>query len=202
MEQVSLAGIGRRQIAEHSLGIIDDAVGNLVAGAGIEVVGKHILVGNGVHAPGGEAAGEVLQILGVSVKHGSSAAHSVSAVVLAHNPVGILGGLLGVEGVVAGAGGAQIAEGLVVELVVLAVLLHGEDDCAVVAVGLAVLNHGSGRGDGAGVHVRDVSLHAGEHALGSLVEDDNLVVLLGQTGPLLAVQLVDTHRLLGACAVA
>ena len=203
VEQVALTGIGGSQIAEDGHGLIDHAVGDLVGGAGIEMVGEHIPVGDRVHAPGGEVLSKVLQILHVAVEHGGAAAQTVAAVVLLHDPVGI-GGVEGVEGVVAAAGGAQVAEGGVEQAVVLPVLLNLKDQSAVGADGLAALDGSSGGENGAGGGDGGVTVHAAQNALGGLVVEDDLIALGGQTGTLVALldQLVDADGLLTGGAVA
>ena len=126
MQCILLSRVGRREVAEHRLRLIHNTVGDLVAAAGEEVIGKHIPVGNGIHTPCGEGTGVVLQILRLALKRGGTAAHGVASVVGSQRPVRILGSLRRIEGVVAGAGGAQVTEGSIAETVILAVLLHLE----------------------------------------------------------------------------
>ena len=203
VQGVVLTGVGGSQVAEDGLGLIDNAVGDLVGAAGIEVVGEDVTVGDSVHAPGGEGAGVGLEVLHVAAELGAAAAHLVAAVVLLHQPVGILGSLLGVEGVVAGAGGAQVTEGLVVETIVFAVLFDLEDHGAVGAVGHSAFNGSGSHVDIAAVNVGQVAAHAGQNALGGQVVDDDLVTLGGHAGTdHVVIELVDADRLLAAGTVA
>ena len=94
----------------------------------------------------------------------------------AQRPVGILADFLLVEGVVAGAVGAQIAVGLVVELVVVAVLLDLKDHGAVFGDGLAVLDLCQSLIDGGA----GLAVLRSQNRLGVLVVDDDLVAFLRQ----------------------
>ena len=202
MQRILLPRIGRRKVAEHRLRLIHNTVGDLVAAAGEEVIGKHIPVGNGIHTPCGEGTGVVLQILRLALKRGGTAAHGVASVVGSQRPVRILGSLRRIEGVVAGASGAQVTEGSIAETVILAVLLHLEQQRAIGADCLVALDLGARRLHGAAVDIGQIALHAGQNALRGEIIDHDLVALGRQTRTHhIVIELVDGHRLLtGAVA--
>ena len=202
MQRIFLSCIGRCKVAEDCLRLIHDAVGDLIAAAGEEVIGKHIPVGNGIHTPCGEGTGVVLQILRLILKCSGTAAHGVASVVRGQRPVGILGCLGGIEGIVAGAGGTQVSKGRIAEAVIIAVLFNLEQQRAVGANRLVAHNRGARRLNGAAVDVGQIALHAGQDALGSKVVNHNLVALRGQIRTdHVVIQLVDGNGLLaGAVA--
>ena len=170
-------GIG--QVAEDDGGHIDDAAGQVHAlGNGVEEELVNVIIGDIVHGVGLVGVGVVLQELAVgAVELGGPGLHVIAAGLAGgQSPVGVLGGLQGVEGVVAGAVGAQIAVGLIVEAVVIAVLRDGEDHAAVGGGGDAVLDGGQGVADGLGV------ILSGQDALGGQVVDDHLLAHGGQGG--------------------
>ena len=115
------------------------------------------------------------------VELGSAALHLVAAHAAgagADQPIGIVAGGLGIESVVAGAVCAEVAVGLVVEAVVVAVFLHLEHHGAVGAGSLAILNGGGGLVDGgAGC----IIVLRSQDSLGILIVDDHLVAHGGET---------------------
>ncbi|SCJ72325.1 Uncharacterised protein [uncultured Flavonifractor sp.] len=175
---VVLAHIGVGQEAEGDGGHVDHAIGDGDAlSHGVEVEGVDVLVAVVVQAVGLVGAGVVLQVLGVlAVELGGAALQVEAAVEGGQLPVGVLGGLGGVEGVVAGAVGAEVAvRGLEAEP--LAVDFHGEDPGAVGGSGHAVSHGGLGVVDGgAGL----VAVAAGQNALGALVVEHHLSAVLRQ----------------------
>ena len=111
---------------------------------------------------------------------GGAALHLVAAHVAgagADQPIGIVAGGLGIESVVAGAVCAEVAVGLVVEAVVVAVFLHLEHHGAVGADSLAILNGGGRLVDGGAGFV--IVLRS-QDRLGVLIVDDHLVAHGGE----------------------
>ncbi len=166
-------------------GHIHDAAGQLrplrhgVEGEGVDGVVQ--ITGGAIHTVHLEAVAVILQPLAVfAVILGGAALHFVAAHVagaLPDQPVGVLAGSEGIEGVVAGAVGAQIAVGLVVEAIVLAAALHGKDHGAVGADSLAVGNGGGRLVDGGTV---GVVILLRQNRLSALVVDDHLIAGLRQ----------------------
>ena len=174
---VVLPHIGREHGAEVDGGGVHDAVHCGRARAhGIEGEGVDGVVGDIVHGVDLEAVAVILQPLAVlAVKLGGAVLHLVAAYAAgagANRPVGIVTGGLAIEGVVAGAVGAEVAVGLVVETVVVAVFLYLEHHGAVGADSLAVFNGGGRLVDGGAVGV--VVLRS-QDSLGVLIVDDHLV---------------------------
>ena len=180
-EGVILSHIGVIDRAEIDDGHVDNAFGDFDAFRdGIEIKGVDGVVSDVVHAVHFEGIGVVFQPLAMALVFCGAALHLKAAHAAGagtHEPVGVIGGSLAVERVVAGAGGAEIAVGLVFEAVVFAVSLHGKDHRAVFRNGLAVLNHGERLGDCGAFRV---VILCGQHGLGVLVVDDHLIVGLGQ----------------------
>ena len=116
-----------------------------------------------------------------AVEFGGAVLHLVAAHAAgagAEEPIGIVAGGLGIESVVAGAVCAEVAVGLVVEAVVVAVFLHLEHHGAVGAGSLAILNGGGGLVDGgAGC----IIVLRSQDSLGILIVDDHLVAHGGET---------------------
>ncbi len=175
--------IGIGEGTEVHNGHVDDAIIDVHAvGKAVEVelidggVSSAAILVGGIEAIGLVAVGVVLQVLGGgAVVLGGTAEHLVAAGQGLQRPVGILGCGLGVEGVVAGAVGAQIAVGLVDETEVVAVLFHGEHHAAVGGAGLTVFDLSHHVVDALGVVL------GSQHALGVLVVDDDLAACGGQT---------------------
>ena len=175
--------IGVGEGAEVHNGHVDDAIIDVHAvGKAVEVelidggVSSAAILVGGIEAVGLVAVGIVLQVLGGgAVVLGGTAEHLVAAGQGLQRPVGILGCGLGVEGVVAGAVGAQVAVGLVDEAEVVAVLFHGEHHAAVGGAGLTVFDLSHHVVDALGVVL------GSQHALGVLVVDDDLAACGGQT---------------------
>ena len=169
-------------VAEDQLGIIDDAAHQGAHGEvgvqGVEEELVNVIVGDIVHGVGLVGVGIVFQVLAVGavVLGGAGLQMPAAGLALEEQPVGILAPLLGVEGVVAGAVGAQIAVGLVVEAVVFAVSENGEDHGAVVGDEGILLHIAGDIFDGLGV------ILGAQDTLGAEVVDDDLVALGGQTG--------------------
>ena len=179
-----LEGVLRR--AEHDLRVVDDALVNLhVLRHGIEEEGVDGVVRDVVHAVGLEGIGVVFQPLAVAaVKLRRAMLHLIAAHAAgagAHEPVGVLSldGIikcLAVEGVVAGAVGAQVAVGLVFEAQILAVLLDLKHDRAVRRNGLVVHDLRRSLVDRRAFRADLL----GQNRLGVLVVDHDLVAGLGQ----------------------
>ena len=197
-----LEGVLRR--AEHDLRVVDNALVNLhVLRHGIEEEGVDGVVRDVVHAVGLEGIGVVFQPLAVAaVKLRRAmlhlkAAHAAGAG--AHEPVGVLSldGIikcLAVEGVVAGAVGAQVAVGLVFEAQIFAVLLDLKHDRAVRRNGLVVHDLRRSLVDRRAFRADLL----GQNRLGVLVVDHDLVTGLGQlAGGLVGAVVHDQIELLG-----
>ena len=182
-EGIVRAHIGIGQVAQDHGGVIHDTVRDRARAHGVEGEGVDGVVGDGglVHGIDLEAVAVILQPLAVSLVLGGAALHLVAAYAAgagAHQPVGVLADGLGVEGVVAGAARAEVAVGLVVEAVVVAVFLHLEHHGAVGAGSLAILNGGGGLVDGgAGC----IIVLRSQDSLGILIVDDHLVTHGGET---------------------
>ena len=181
-EGIVRAHIGIGQVAQDHGGVIHDAVHSLSAlRYGVEEEGVDGVVGDIIHGIDLEAVTVILQPLTMALVLGGAALHLVAAYAAgagAHQPVGVLADGLGVEGVVAGAARAEVAVGLVVEAVVVAVFLHLEHHGAVGAGSLAILNGGGGLVDGgAGC----IIVLRSQNSLGILIVDDHLVTGVGET---------------------
>ncbi len=171
-----VGGIDRTEVDGRG---VDDAARDVDAvGHTIKIEGIDGVVGDVIHGVGLEAVGVVLKPLAVlAVILGGAALHLIAAHAAAagaDEPVGVirchavLGEVLAVEGVVAGAVRAEIAVALVLEAVILAVFLHGEDHGAVGGSGPAVR-------DGRSRHVdRERVVLRGQHARGVLVIEHDL----------------------------
>ena len=179
---VVLTDIGRKHSAKVEAGLIHDAVHDSGTRHGVEAKRVDGVVGDIVHGVDLEAVVIVLQPLAVLAVVLCRAAFHLKAADAAgagaNQPIGIFTCGLGVECVVAGAVCAQVAIGLVVEAVVVAVFLNGEHDCAVCAAGLAVLNGGSRFENGRAVGVVVLS---SEDCSGVGVIDNDLTAFLGET---------------------
>ena len=150
-EGIVRAHIGIGQVAQDHGGVIHDAVRDRARAHGVEEEGVDGVVGDIIHGIDLEAVTVILQPLAMALVLGGAALHLVAAHVAgagADQPIGIVAGGLGIESVVAGAVGAEVAVGLVVEAVVVAVFLHLEHHGAVGADSLAILNGGGGLVDG------------------------------------------------------
>ena len=182
-EGIVRAHIGIGQVAQDHGGVIHDAVHSLSAlRYGIEEEGVDGVVGDIIHGIDLEAVTVILQPLAVfAVEFGGAVLHLVAAHAAgagAEEPIGIVAGGLGIESVVAGAVCAEVAVGLVVEAVVVAVFLHLEHHGAVGAGSLAILNGGGGLVDGgAGC----IIVLRSQNSLGILIVDDHLVAHGGET---------------------
>ena len=182
-EGIVRAHIGIGQVAQDHGGVIHDAVHSLSAlRYGIEEEGVDGVVGDTIHGIDLEAVTVILQPLAVfAVEFGGAVLHLVAAHAAgagAEEPIGIVAGGLGIESVVAGAVCAEVAVGLVVEAVVVAVFLHLEHHGAVGAGSLAILNGGGGLVDGgAGC----IIVLRSQNSLGILIVDDHLVAHGGET---------------------
>ena len=180
-EGVVHAHIGIAQLTQDHGGVIHDAVHSLSAlRYGVE--GVDGVVGDIIHGIDLEAVTVILQPLAVfAVEFGGAVLHLVAAHAAgagADQPIGIVAGGLGIESVVAGAVCAEVAVGLVVEAVVVAVFLHLEHHGAVGAGSLAILNGGGGLVDGgAGC----IIVLRSQNSLGILIVDDHLVAGVGET---------------------
>ena len=180
-EGIVRAHIGIGQVAQDHGGVIHDAVRDRARAHGVEGEGVDGVVGDIIHGIDLEAVTVILQPLTMALVLGGAALHLVAAYAAgagAHQPVGVLADGLGVEGVVAGAACAEVAVGLVVEAVVVAVFLHLEHHGAVGAGSLAILNGGGGLVDGgAGC----IIVLRSQNSLGILIVDDHLVTHGGET---------------------
>ena len=180
-EGIVRAHIGIGQVAQDHGGVIHDAVRDRARPHGVEGEGVDGVVGDIIHGIDLEAVTVILQPLTMALVLGGAALQLVAAHAAgagAHQPVGVLAGGLGVEGVVAGAACAEVAVGLVVEAVVVAVFLHLEHHGAVGAGSLAILNGGGGLVDGgAGC----IIVLRSQDSLGILIVDDHLVTHGGET---------------------
>ena len=196
-EGIVRAHIGIGQVAQDHGGVIHDTVRDRARAHGVEGEGVDGVVGDIIHGIDLEAVTVILQPLAMALVLGGAALHLVAAYAAgagAHQPVGVVAGGLGVEGVVAGAARAQIAVGLVAEAEIFAVCLHGEDHGAVAGGELTVGNGGHCLGNGGAVGVV-VLLCQGGACVG--VVDDDLASLCGQTAG-------GSHigHIVGGCAVA
>ena len=174
--------IGIGQVAQDHGGVIHDAVRDRARAHGVEGEGVDGVVGDIIHGIDLEAVTVILQPLAVfAVEFGGAVLHLVTAHAAgagAEEPIGIVAGGLGIESVVAGAVCAEVAVGLVVEAVVVAVFLHLEHHGAVGAGSLAILNGGGGLVDGgAGC----IIVLRSQDSLGILIVDDHLVAHGGET---------------------
>ena len=197
-EGIVRAHIGIGRVAQDHGGVIHDAVHSRSAlRYGVEEEGVDGVVGDIIHGIDLEAVTVILQPLTMALVLGGAALQLVAAYAAgagAHQPVGVLADALGVEGVVAGAARAEVAVGLVVEAVVVAVCLHSEDHGAVAGGELTVGNGGHCLGNGGAVGVV-VLLCQGGACVG--VVDDDLVTGVGETAG-------GSHigHIVGGCAVA
>ena len=179
---VVLTDICREHCAKVEGGRIHDAVHDGAAHRRVEVKRIDGVVGDIVHGVHLEAVVVVLQPLAVLVVELCRAAFHLKAADTAgagaNQPIGVFACGLSIEGVVAGAVCAQVAVGLVVETVVVAVFLNGEHDCTVCTGGLAVLN-----GGGCLEYRRavGVAVLSGEDRCGVGVIDNNFAASLGET---------------------
>ena len=182
IQLVVLTDICREHCAKVEGGRIHDAVHDGAAHRRVEVKRIDGVVGDIVHGVHLEAVIVVLQPLAVLVVELCRAAFHLKAADTAgagaNQPIGVFACGLSIEGVVAGAVCAQVAVGLVVETVVVAVFLNGEHDCTVCAGGLAVLN-----GGGCLEYRRafGVAVLSGEDRCGVGVIDNNFAAGLGET---------------------
>ena len=179
-EGIVRAHIGIGQVAQDHGGVIHDAVRDRARPHGVEGEGVDGVVGDIIHGIDLEAVTVILQPLTMALVLGGAALHLVAAYAAgagADQPVGVLADGLGVEGVVAGAARAEVAVGLVIEAVVVAVFLHLEHHGAVGAGSLAILNGGGGLVDGgAGC----IIVLRSQDSLGILIVDDHLVAHGGE----------------------
>ena len=199
-EGIVRAHIGIARLTQDHGGVIHDAVHSLSAlRYGVEGEGVDGVVGDIIHGIDLEAVTVILQPLTMALVLGGAALHLVAAHAAgagAHQPVGVLADGLGVEGVVAGAARAEVAVGLVVEAVVVAVFLHLEHHGAVGAGSLAILNGGGGLVDGgAGC----IIVLRSQNSLGILIVDDHLVAHGGEAA---GGGRCRTGNIVGAAAVA
>ena len=181
-EGIVRAHIGIGQVAQDHGGVIYDAVRDRARAHGVEGEGVDGVVGDIIHGIDLEAVTVILQPLAVfAAEFGGAVLHLVAAHAAgagAEEPIGIVAGGLGIESVVAGAVCAEVAVGLVVEAVVVAVFLHLEHHGAVGAGSLAILNGGGGLVDGgAGC----IIVLRSQDSLGILIVDDHLVAHGGET---------------------
>ena len=181
-EGIVRAHIGIGQVAQDHGGVIHDAVRDRARAHGVEGEGVDGVVGEIIHGIDLEAVTVILQPLAVfAVEFGGAVLHLVAAHAAgagADQPIGIVAGGLGIESVVAGAVCAEVAVGLVVEAVVVAVFLHLEHHGAVGAGSLAILNGGGGLVDGgAGC----IIVLRSQDSLGILIIDDHMVAHGGET---------------------
>ena len=181
-EGIVRAHIGIGQVAQDHGGVIHDAVRDRARAHGVEGEGVDGVVGDIIHGIDLEAVTVILQPLAVfAAEFGGAVLHLVAAHAAgagADQPIGIVAGGLGIESVVAGAVCAEVAVGLVVEAVVVAVFLHLEHHGAVGAGSLAILNGGGGLVDGgAGC----IIVLRSQDSLGILIVDDHLVAHGGET---------------------
>ena len=180
-EGIVRAHIGIGRVAQDHGGVIHDTVRDRARPHGVEGEGVDGVVGDIIHGIDLEAVTVILQPLTMALVLGGAALQLVAAYAAgagAHQPVGVLADGLGVEGVVAGAARAEVAVGLVIEAVVVAVFLHLEHHGAVGAGSLAILNGGGGLVDGgAGC----IIVLRSQDSLGILIVDDHLVAHGGQT---------------------
>ena len=181
-EGIVRAHIGIGQVTQDHGGVIHDAVRDRARAHGVEGEGVDGVVGDIIHGIDLEAVTVILQPLAVfAAEFGGAVLHLVAAHAAgagADQPIGIVAGGLGIESVVAGAVCAEVAVGLVVEAVVVAVFLHLEHHGAVGAGSLAILNGGGGLVDGgAGC----IIVLRSQDSLGILIIDDHLVAHGGET---------------------
>ena len=179
-EGVFLAHIGFRQSAEHHGRCIHNAAGQILTiGHGIELEGVDGIIRHIVHAVGLVGISIVLQILAeFAVVLGGAALHGVAIVPLRQGPVGVLGGSCGIERVVAGAVGAQVAIGIVDKAEVIPVLLDLEYHAAIFHGGLTVGNGRVHAVDGGALHI---VILGSQNTLGGQVVDHHRIPRLGQT---------------------
>ena len=175
------AHIGVQDGAEVHGRRVHDAAGDADAlRHGIEEEGVDGVVRGLVHAVGLIALREVLQELAVlPVELGGPALHLIAAHAagaISDGPVGVLRCLLAVEGIVAGAVGAEVAVGLIAEAEILPVRLHSEDHAAVGGDCLAVLYLGADAQNGGAL----IRILRRQHALGALVVEHDRVAILRQ----------------------
>ena len=188
LKLIVLADIGVEHDFREGDGRLDDQTAvnihtlcNRIEEEGIEgVIQLAILI---VHAVGLVAVVVVFQPLAMAAELCRAAFHFKAAHAAGagtNQPVGVVRGnalfgeVLGVEGVAAGAVGAEIAVGFALEAVVVAVSFHGEDDCAVAGDGLFIFNRGCDVFNALAV------VFGSQNALGILVVDDELVAGLRQ----------------------
>ena len=180
-EGIVRAHIGIGQVAQDHGGVIHDAVRDRARPHGVEEEGVDGVVGDIIHGIDLEAVTVILQPLTMALVLGGAALHLVAAYAAGagtHQPIGVLAGGGAIKSVVAGAARAEVAVGLVIEAVVVAVFLHLEHHGAVGAGSLAILNGGGGLVDGgAGC----IIVLRSQDSLGILIVDDHLVAHGGQT---------------------
>ena len=154
--------------------------------------GVNVIVGDIIHTVGLIVTGIVLQELAVlAVELGSTALQGVAGALNSQGPVCILGSLGSVESIVAGAVGAQVAKGFVMEAIVLPVLFHGKYHAAVAGYSQAVFNGGGGVQDGLGVALQR------QYALCTVVVENNLIPSLRHTGFFTRIFLGNLNKLHG-----
>ena len=180
-EGIVRAHIGIGQVAQDHGGVIHDTVHSLSAlRYGVEEEGVDGVVGDIIHGIDLEAVTVILQPLTMALVLGGAALHLVAAYAAGagtHQPIGIIAGGGAIKSVVAGAARAEVAVGLVIEAVVVAVFLHLEHHGAVGAGSLAILNGGGGLVDGgAGC----IIVLRSQDSLGILIVDDHLVAHGGE----------------------
>ena len=196
-EGIVRAHIGIGQVAQDHGGVIHDAVRDRARPHGVEEEGVDGVVGDIIHGIDLEAVTVILQPLTMALVLGGAALHLVAAYAAGagtHQPIGVLAGGGAIKSVVAGAARAEVAVGLVIEAVVVAVFLHLEHHGAVGAGSLAILNGGGGLVDGgAGC----IIVLRSQDSLGILIVDDHLVAGVGETAG-------GSHigHIVGGCAVA
>ena len=181
-ERIILSGVGVGRV-EADGGQVHHAVGDgRAVRHGVEVEGIDGVIRDlaGIHAVGLVRAAVVFQPLAIAAVFCGAAlqikaAHA--AVAVRHGPVGVLGGLHAVEGVVARAVRAQVAVVCGLEAVILAVFLHGEHACAVGGHGLAVRDLCSGVVDGGAFRIIVLT---GQNALGGRVVEHDLSAVSGE----------------------
>ena len=181
VEGEGIIGMDERigQGAEIHGGGIDDAVGDVnTIRYAVEEELINVIVRDIVHGVGLIGVGIVFQILAVfAVVLGGAAFHIVAATLtVGQLPVGIFALFLGIESVVAGSVGTQVAIGFIEEAVIVAVLFHREDHAAVAGNGLSVHDLGQG------VFNALVVTLSGQDTLGGQIVNDNLIAFSRQVG--------------------
>ena len=154
--------------------------------------GVNVIVGDIIHAVGLIVTSIVLQELAVlAVELGGTALQGIAGALNSQGPVCIVRSLGSVESIVAGAVGAQVAKGFVMEAIVLPILFHGEYHAAVARHRQSVFNGGGGVQDGLRVALQR------QDALCAVVVENNLIARLRHAGFFTRIFLGNLNKLHG-----